>query len=268
MDKKLTVCTVNYNTSDFIRLMIFSLEKLTYYPFKIIICDNGSFPNEIVKLKKYISEFPAIDIKFIERQQTQAGSIGHAEALDLLLEKTNTEFFVTMDADATILKKDWDKILIENMGTAKAIGTPVVVNNKKKSDFPLVFCAFYDTKTLKQYKCTFMPKNIEKGEDTGHDLRNKFKENNIDSVVLKAINTRFEQDKYYDGILCAVYYLEDTLICSHFGRGSSSGGAKYKQWYYWKLPIVSKKLRNLRYKNEKKEWIDRSEKIVIDECSI
>ena len=269
MDKKITIISVNYNTSDFIDLMLYAFESLTYYSYEVIICDNGSKEEELIKLINYIKQYKDNDIKLIVREQSQAGSIGHAEALDLLVSKVTTPYFVTMDADATVVQKHWDKILIDNLvnNNAKGIGTPVVANKIKKSDFPLIFCAMYETKTINDLKCSFMPNNISKGEDTGYDLKEKFLKNNINSILFEVKNTRYDEDIYFSKVLCATYYFNNSIICSHFGRGSSGGGAKYKKWYYWHIPILSKYIRNKKYINEKKLWINISKNIIDKEIN-
>ena len=47
----ITIGTVNYNTSDFIEVLLYALETLTFNPYRVIICDNGSCPKQLIKLK-------------------------------------------------------------------------------------------------------------------------------------------------------------------------------------------------------------------------
>ena len=225
----LTCLIVNYNTSEFVNLTLEALAKLTRFQFKIIICDNGSKPNDLKKLKNYIHEKE--NITLIVRKQTIPGSIGHGEALDILVELVETPFFVTFDADATILKKDWDEILLSYISKeVKAVGTPPVTNNKKKpTDFPLAFVALYCTKTYKSLGCRFLPDKQDylKGKDTGYMIRERFHAAGFKGHVLTDRNTRFFKGGPFSSILCAEYYDGKDLFACHFGRGSSLGNAKY-----------------------------------------
>ena len=99
----LTILSVNYNTSDFIECMLYCLHKITHNPFKILIVDNFYSGEERLKLKKICSNYDNVETFF--RKQSQSGSIGHGEALDILTEKVDTSYFAILDADATFLLK-------------------------------------------------------------------------------------------------------------------------------------------------------------------
>ena len=122
---KISILTVNYNTSDFIDVMLYSFSKLTLSPYKVVICDNGSEDKHLVALSKAAQKYENVEVIF--RRQSTAGSIGHGEAMDILVSKVDTPYFVTMDSDAVFLLKNWDQHLIKRLNEkVKAIGTQAV----------------------------------------------------------------------------------------------------------------------------------------------
>ena len=264
----ITILTVNYKTSDFIELMLYSFKRLTYYPYKVIICDNYSSDSEIVKLAKIVQKYNNVDVVF--RRQTQFGSIGHAEALDLLVSKVDTPYFVVMDSDCVFLKKDWDKDLIGRIDKKnKVIGTalPPTKENVKPSNFPLVFAVLYEAEVFKKLNPSFMPGNLkqDKAKDTGWEIREKYLNNNLSGEVFESKNTKYSKNTPFDHLYCAVYYLENYLIASHFGRGSSGGVAKYNNKWWFKIPLVSRLIRIYIGFKEKREWINICYKIINNE---
>jgi len=255
----ITIVTVNYKTSDFIDLMLYSFKKLTKNRYKVLICDNYTNDKEIIKLAKVVQKYENVEVIF--RKQTQFGSIGHAEAMDLLVSKVQTPYFVTMDSDAIFLKKNWDDLLINRIDSStKVIGTtlPQTIQNNKPLDFPLVFAVLYETDTYKNLDPSFMPGDItkEKDKDTGWQIREKYLQNGFKGKVFGSENTKFTLDTPFKTLYCAVYYLEDSLIASHFGRGSSGGVAKYNTKWWFRLPILSRFIRKYIGSKEKKQWID------------
>lgn len=261
----ITIVTVNYKTFDFIDLMLYSFKKLTKNRYKILICDNYTNDKEIIKLAKVVQKYENVEVIF--RKQTKFGSIGHAEAMDILVSKVETPYFVTMDSDAIFLKKDWDELLINRLSdNIKVIGTtlPPTLDNNKPLDFPLVFAVMYETKTYKELGPSFMPGDItkDKSKDTGWEIREKYLQNAFKGEVFCAKNTKFSLDTPYESLYCAVYYLDDSLIASHFGRGSSGGVAKYNTKWWFRIPLLSRLIRKIIGQKEKIEWIKRSKEII------
>jgi glycosyltransferase involved in cell wall biosynthesis len=266
MNKPLiTILTVNYKTSDFIDLMLYAFEKLTKNSYKVIICDNYSTDKEMLKIAKVAQKYQ--DVELVFRKQTQFGSIGHAEAMDLLVSKVDTPYFVTMDADCTFLLNGWDELLISQLDDSiKVIGTtlPKGPENPKPMDFPLVFAVLYETESFKKLNPSFMPDDIkkDKSKDTGWEIRERYLSAHFKSIVFDGENTRFVKTTEYGDMICAVYYYKDNLIASHFSRGSSDGIAKYNNRWYFQIPLFSRILKRLKGMQERKSWIDISYNIV------
>ena len=153
----LTILTVNYRTADFIENMLYCLQKTTYNPFRVLIADNYYSNQETMRIKQICYEHDNTELYC--REQSQFGSLGHGEALDLLTEKVDTPYFAILDADATFLIQNWDEILISKIDSdCKVIGTQSQLNQQNKpTDFPLMFAILFETNTFKGLNIQFKP---------------------------------------------------------------------------------------------------------------
>ena len=259
----ITILTVNYNSFDFIKLMIESLEQLTYNKFKVLICDNGSTKKEIKKIHYFFKKRKKVNI--FQKKQKDIPSISHGKALDFLVKKVVSEYFVVMDADATFLIQDWDLFLISELNKkVKAIGTEAS-GNKEKS-FPQVYATLYETKTFKKLNCFFCPdttKNVSPSNDTGYIIPIKYSSYGYKGKILKYKNTRYWKKGPYKDLICGEYYLNNVehIFASHFGRGSTLGAAKRLSFYKY-VPIFNKLIFKILGEIEKRKWIKISKSIL------
>jgi len=253
----LTAIIVNYNTSDFIEMSLFAIEKLTKNAYKVIICDNGSRYLDKRKLKKIVSRYDNVELFF--RKQSTSGSMGHGEALNLLIEKIDTPYGVILDADAIFLMNGWDDILMSQLdNNVKIIGCPPTKNPIKPSDFPSVYATLFDTETFKSLKIDMRPKDYKAGLDTAWEMRGKFLENGYWCKILEGRITREYKGGPFRDLICAEYYLEgyDGVFACHFSRGSTLGAAKYKNLgKFLSLPIINQAVRKIKGHEEKMEWL-------------
>ena len=93
----ITVVSANYNDSIFKELMLYAFRKLTLNSFRIIICDNGSDQKNINILRKLKDNYNNLILIF--HDQSIAGSRGHGEALDKMIDMVDTKYTVVMDSD-------------------------------------------------------------------------------------------------------------------------------------------------------------------------
>ncbi len=119
---KATICIANYKTLDFTRLCLRSIRKFTSYPYETIVVDNNSQDESLAYLKSLGW------IRLIERRPGAAepgGGFAHATALDLGLNNSNTEFFISMHSDTFVKKAGWLTDLISYFGSNE--------NNKQRA---------------------------------------------------------------------------------------------------------------------------------------
>ena len=261
---KLSVLIVNYNSADFVEISLYALKKLTKNPYQVFIRDNNSKLQDFLKLKRIAKKYDNVLLERIETNLT--GSMAHGTALNALAKKVNTPYFSILDADATWLKKNWDQILIEKINNqVKVAGTQA--SGDKPKDFPLMFAILLETETFKKLNIDFRPQDMEKNQDTGWGLKQKYLGAGYKGEVFKIKNTR-DYKKGPFACLCGIgeYYLdgEKAIFASHFGRGSTLGANKYSrgsQKYFYKVPVLGKYLLQKRGEKEKKEWISICQKI-------
>lgn len=275
MNPQLTICIVNYNTADFIKIILESIDKLTSTPIKIIICDNGSGLKDKIKLIKLTEG--RCNCKVLLREQSEAGSIGHGEALDIIVSMLDTEYFIALDSDAVFLQKNWDRILIERLTeNIGAIGSQAA--GDKPKDFPLMYAVLFRTAQFRKLKCTFLPQKTPNGEivmDTGMSIREAYLEAGLQSEVLKFVNTRHDKTGPFAKVNCAEFYLSasnldkdqcSTLFLSHYGRGATLGRAKMKGALF-QLPIIGRWATAYWGYRGKAVWINQCRKIINEQSS-
>lgn len=269
---KLSILTVNYNTSDFIELILYALDKLTKNTYQVFIVDNNSTIKDYKKLLKYSEKYNNI---YIERNNTQLkGSKAHGTALDYLIQKIDTEYFSILDSDATWLKKDWDDILIKNINAkTKVIGTQAP--GIKHKDFPLMFCILFESKTFNELHISFKPKEpYDPIKDTGWEIREKYLNAQYKGEILEFKNTRTYKKGPFKELLVGEYYQKNNynnIFASHFGRGASMGANKYKKGkirYIYKIPIIGKMLLKHKGQQEKLKWINICKTIIDNQTQI
>jgi len=270
MQPQISLITVNYNSSEFIELTLYALEKLTKNSYQVFIIDNNSQIKDYKKLEKIVAKY---DNVFIERNETppKGASMAHGTSLNYLAKKVNTPYLSVLDADATWLRKNWDEIIINQMDDkVKVIGTQAP--GEKPQDFPLMFTILFETKIFKELNIDFRPKDPSQLQDTGFELREKYLNAGYQGKNIELKSTRTYKNGPFKDIICAEYYLDnnyDNIFASHFGRGSNLGTPKYlKGWkkYLYRLPYLGQYLLTQKGKKEKRQWIKICKKI-IDEQS-
>ncbi len=258
-----SVLITNYKTIDFVKLSLYSLSKLTKNEYKVLINDNGSTEEELSQLSEIEANNSNIRVNF--RCTDAPPSYAHGEALDILIDLVDTEYFVVLDSDCVFLMKGWDNYMISKLNDeVKVIGTTYTVNqaSKKYNDFPAQFAVMFETKVYRKLRISCMPQN-QSDKDTCWEWREKYLSNNYSGEVLKQINTRHDKTTVFGKIICVVFYTDrNEIIASHFGRGSSGGEYKYSTKFIAKLPILGKYIRRHIANKEKKDWIIKCKKII------
>ena len=270
----ITIVSANYNDSLFKELMLYAFDKLTFNSFKTIFMDNGSDKRNVSVLRKLLENYDNLNI--IYQNQNVAGSQGHGEALDKMIDMVDTKYTVVMDSDCTFLMKNWDEYLLNEIDDKiKIIGSSSPPDRAGirigGGDFPLPFATLFETNIYKKLNISCMPGDVTKGEDTCWEWKTKFINNGFSGKTFITKNTRDYKDGPF-GKLTGIeeYYTDnDKLIASHFGRGASGGLAKYtskddKKFYNLiiALPYLGNIFAKYRGKNEMQLWIEKCYNII------
>lgn len=268
----ITVCITHFNDSDFIINTLYCLSKITKNSYTVLIRDNNSLPAEYQKLSQAVQEYNNV-VLYRAENFTLTGSVAHGTSLNELVSKITTPYGAILDADCTFLVKSWDQILIRELNDrVKIAGTPAPRGSKKPQDFPLVFAMLFETATMKKLQIDFRSKDLEKIQDTGWELREKYLRAGYQGKILNMKNTRDYHDGPFRSIICAEYYLDgdyEHIFASHFARGSSGGAMKYiskinqfSDRYVYSFPLIGKYLLAKRCQREKEQWIALCHEIV------
>ncbi|MCG2689965.1 glycosyltransferase [Candidatus Parcubacteria bacterium] len=269
MSFKITICIAHFNDTEFILTSLLALKHLTKNSYQVLIKDNNSKRKNLFKLAKGIQGYKNVFLSKQPESFNLKGSMAHGTALNELVSKVETPYFVILDADCLFLKKDWDEILIARLNDkVKAIGTKAPLS--KHQDFPLMFAILLETATFKQLKIDFRPKDLAQKQDTGFEMREKYLQAGFTGENIPFKSTREYHEGPFKNILGVdEYYLEgdEDIFASHFGRGATLGAAKYAKGtsFVFRLPILGKFLRIMRGKKEIKEWVKVCQSVILRE---
>ncbi len=264
MNAMLTICTVNFNSSDFILTMLYCLKKITKNTYKVIIRDNNSKKKDFINLKEKIKKYSNVNLYRAENFNLY-GSKAHGMAINDLITKIDTKYGVLLDADFTFLHKNWDEILISEISEEyPIIGTQASEFSRKPLDFPYVYGIFFDFEIFKKLNVDFKPSLIDDTspilKDTGYKLRKLYLKNGYRGKLITNKRTTIYKSGLFRKINCSEFYLSgyNKIFGSHFKRGSTVNKSKYignKKITVFKIPIIGYQLLRLKVKREKKRWI-------------
>lgn len=265
----ITILITNYNTSHFVEGLLYALHRLTKNPYQVLINDNGSSPAQLRALLRAARRYPHVFIHL--RSSTEKfGSLAHGRALDALMPHVHTPYTAVFDSDAVVLQRNWDERLLGFLkGNVKIAGTPLGKEwaHQKPSDFPSQFIVMFETAAFLKLNISWQPELDEQGhakqengliKDLAWQLKVKYTQAGLGGQIVEARNTRFYQQGPFKSLTGVVeYYLPndpDKIFGSHFGRGHTSGQAKFKTSLY-QLPVIGRTLSRWQGQQEVKEWL-------------
>lgn len=97
---RFTVLTVNWNTLDFLRVLLAGVERFSPPGTEVLVVDNASTDGSREFLRQSSIRSLLLPI-----------NLGHGPALDLAVARVHTEFFATLDVDAFPVSPDWLQVL-------------------------------------------------------------------------------------------------------------------------------------------------------------
>lgn len=276
----LTIVLTNYNTVDFIELLLYALSKLTRHPYQVLINDNGSTQEQKLRLLALMARYPAC-LLHCRDSKGESGSLAHGRALDLLMTYVQTPYAVVFDSDAVVLKRHWDAWILDQLvGKVKMAGTPLGERwaGGKPTDWPLPFLAGLEMETFRQLGVSWQPILDEQSrprvtagvvQDTAWELRPEYQKHGWQARLLFPQNTRYWQRGPFRTLVGVEEYYTDKdcndLFASHFGRGHSRGQAKYKEWQY-RVPVVGTFLAHRAGERDIRAWIATCRSIIDTEA--
>jgi glycosyltransferase involved in cell wall biosynthesis len=220
MNPEVTIGFVSFNTWNLTKLCLDSISKFTATPHNLIIADNGSTDGSREELKQ-IEETGRLMLLELEQDKNEFGSIGHARALDIIMEFVTTRYTLIFDSDCIALKHDWIKDLLKEFdNNTKAIGAKPF---RYYDNIGMIHanCLFFETQLYHNLGLTFMP-DPEKNIDTGGCISLGLVKAGYSLKYVDWLNIDDAfPGRYFYGVRCAEYVLDNRPVWAHFGRGTS-----------------------------------------------
>lgn len=243
MNPEVTIAFVSFNTWTLTKLCLDSIFKFTTTPYNLIVADNGSRDGSREELKK-IEETGRLMLIELEQDKDEFGSIGHARALDRIMKFVTTNYTLIFDSDCIALRHDWVKDLLKELdNNTKAIGAKPF---RVVDDIGMIHsnCLLFETDLYNNLNLTFKPDHI-RNIDTGGWISIGFVKAGYSLKYIDWLNADDQfPGRYFFGVRCAEYVLNNKPIWAHFGRGTSKGK------------------RSCNYDEELKKWINKSTEII------
>ena len=104
----ISIITVNWNSYDFLDIMIESLERYSSLPYELIVIDNSVIKHQISRDNV--------------AQHLMSENIGHGEGLNRGVKLAKFDFVMFLDVDAHILCHNWEEPFLRMMEQFDVIG--------------------------------------------------------------------------------------------------------------------------------------------------
>jgi len=155
----ITIATVNWNCAKLIEKLLYNLREKASHPDKIkaVVVDNTNGAD--ISIERLKNASTACNIHTSDTMGL-SGSRAHANALNLIMEKLDTEFTLVIDPDVYVFKKGWDDFCISQLNNSDhvAIGAPYPSwKVGKYHNFPSPFFCFFRTQTIRELRSSWEP---------------------------------------------------------------------------------------------------------------
>ena len=203
---RFTIISVNYNTKEWIKLLIEKVREFTGVPYEFIIIDNGSSDGSVEYLEKQK------DIILLKNDM----NIGHGPALDYGFSFIRTRYAIVIDSDAHPIRADWINKLLSSLDNNCLVSG---IHHHRNYVHPA--CMALEVKTFYKYKLTFKP-NWPKDNDI-----NKLGNTNWDAG--EYISVKILEDGKKINLIPLSKRNSNTIV------GSEYGGIIYHNFYATRL---------------------------------
>ncbi len=100
---KVAIIILNWNGSDYTLDCLLSLKKLTFLNYKIFLTDNGSSPNDLLKIKDFVGrEFNEHQLKLIDNKKNYGFAEGNNIAIRQALAEPGVQYVLLLNNDTIV----------------------------------------------------------------------------------------------------------------------------------------------------------------------
>ena len=149
---RFTVLTVNWNTLEYLRIVLQALDRFSPPQIEIIVVDNGSTDGSREFLRQAGVRCIRIPI-----------NLGHGPAMDIATTFVRTEYFVTLDIDAYPVSSDWLDVLRGHLEAGNQ-----VVGGRLYRSFAHPSMMAMRTRAFRERNHTFIRSSWRSSEDFVH----------------------------------------------------------------------------------------------------
>lgn len=196
----ISIITCNFNSNDFLELLIESLELYSKLEFELIVIDNSKKAYQSTKDFVFCHKMPS--------------NIGHGAGLNEGVKLTKFDYVMFLDVDAHILCHDWENAFIEMMKNFDVIGgkgvpakpiRPACMFMKKE------FAVKYDWRDTKGYKGVRI---TPEGFDVAIQAYYQMLQDGIKIKLLEHIPSR------YKTVVGEEFCINGNPVCYHHWHGA------------------------------------------------
>ncbi len=138
--ERFTVLTVNWNTLEYLRIVLDAIARFSPPGTEVVVVDNGSTDGSREFLAQAGVEWVRLPI-----------NLGHGPAMDVATTRVRTEFFVTLDVDAFPVAADWLEVLRRHLDAGNE-----VVGGRLYRSFAHPSMMAMRTRTFREHRHTFI----------------------------------------------------------------------------------------------------------------
>tara|TARA_Y100000592_G_scaffold16485_1_gene24519 strand:+ start:8247 stop:9068 length:822 start_codon:yes stop_codon:yes gene_type:complete len=263
------------NSLPYVQLMVNTIELTADFDtkFRFLLGINDT-PEYIPMAKQIKSKYK---IEVFDCISPGEFSMGHGEALDLLMEHVDAEHCLVTDCDIVYLNQHWEKLMLEKIkGNIAIVGSQYDPNRKgepkKYQNFPNVVTSIFKTQIIKDCNISFKPEENAKriidinsenqhvygndpgmklDLDTGWQLCHNLKTNGYDGIPMPLRRKSAGQECQFleEGTRGEEHWLDEMVLSSHAGRSYSRDLYSHPKALGW-LENVNNWFANMKHIRE------------------
>lgn len=198
----ISILSVNWNSLQWMNLLVKSIRKFTSEAYEIVIVDNGSEDRSVDYLKEH-KEIKGIMLNH---------NIGHGTGLDLALKNASHEYCLVLDIDAHVQRENWDRDLISLYNSKIRL---IAALGGKKFIHPCFM--FFERKFFLENGLSFIAKD---GFDVGRRIYHDIIESGFGVERISSGYEDAQHNKFYPGAWGDEYYIDGKATIYHNWYGS------------------------------------------------
>jgi hypothetical protein len=177
MTAELTICSVSYESRDWLRLNRRLLELVNPGAAVRWVVAENSAPGSAERLRQDDAGFEVVAGAPAEEHAHGGASYHHGAGLARALQEVKTRFLLVLDPDFLIVRRSWIRDVLEHMRQEHLalLGAPWHPSRPRKYRyFPCAHCTFVDLERIPLATLDFRPDHESEPDDASRDARSSW----------------------------------------------------------------------------------------------